>query len=91
MHNVCTYFLRIKIACMIILCLGNPNKAIAKWYKWKTISVSLKPTKIDILYVELHTCIWLDVERCEEFNSSGIIIIHSMEYAEVNNASSATN
>ena len=41
--------------------------------------------------MELH--IWLDVERCEEFNSSGIIIIHSMKYGEVNNAStcSATN
>ena len=42
-------FFSYKIACMII-CLGNPNKATAKWYKWKTISVSLKPTKIDILY-----------------------------------------
>ena len=35
--------------------------------------------------------IWLDAEWCEEFNSSGIIFIECLKYAEVINASSAAN
>ena len=35
--------------------------------------------------------IWLDAERREEFNSSGIIIIHSKKYAVIINVSSAAN